>query len=298
MTDRGVQDVAPEVEEAAVEDAAVIRPGGGFVDSQPGNRGRSIVRFTLIQIGVAVGVSVIWEVLSDLGAIPVLYVSRPTAILEALWTGLAGGTMLPALGVSLGETVIGFVIASVLGIVAGVVLYEVPSLERIVRPFLTALNNLPRLALTPLFVVWLGVGFVSHIALIVTMVFFVVLLNTFAGFQGTDRDYLLLAKVLGTSRWKLFTTFMFPAATPAIFVGLQLGLTYSFMGAVIGEIITGGIGLGALVSTYSASYNSAAVFALLLLMALVATALSSAMRVLETSLLRWRVLERRGLTKS
>lgn len=288
------------VAEASVTDAArtdlpapsVAATGHG------GRRGRSRWVVLAAQIGLVVLVGGLWEVLARADVLPVIYVSRPFAIVKALWDGLVHGAMLHALWLTLLETVTGFVIASTLGVLVGVAIYEVPILERVLRPFVTAFNNLPRLALTPLFVLWLGVGFESHVALVVTMVFFVVLLNTYAGFQSTDRDYLLLAKVLGTSRWKLFRDFIFPAATPTIFVGLQLGLTYSFMGAVIGEIITGGTGLGALISQYSATYNSAAVFALLLLMALVATALSALIRRLETFLLRWRVVEQRGLAKS
>src|SRR5262249_31092710 len=135
------------------------------------------------------------------------------------------------------------------------------------------------------------------IALVVTMVFFVVLLNTYAGFAAADRDHLMLAKVLGASRWKRFFSFLFPSAIPAIFVGLQLGLTYSFMGAVIGEIITGGSGLGALIATYSAAYDSAKVFADLLLMAIVATALSGLIKAVEFRLLGWRRHELRGLSE-
>jgi len=147
-------------------------------------------------------------------------------------------------------------------------------------------------------VLWLGVGTWSHIVLVITMVFFVVLLNTYAGLSSADRDHLLLAKVLGASRWKLFVSFLFPSAIPAIFVGLQLGLTYSFMGAVIGEIITGGSGLGAQIATYSSTYDSAKVFADLLLMAIVATALSAVIKAVESRLLGWRRYELRGLVKS
>jgi NitT/TauT family transport system permease protein len=147
-------------------------------------------------------------------------------------------------------------------------------------------------------VLWLGVGTWAHVALIVTMVFFVVLLNTYSGFASCDRDYLLLAKVLGASRRKLFGSFLFPQAIPAIFVGLQLGLTYSFMGAVIGEIITGGSGLGALISTYASTYDSAGIFADLLVIAIVATALSALIKVIESRLLGWRRHELRGLVKN
>jgi NitT/TauT family transport system permease protein len=248
-----------------------------------------------LQLAVVVAGMALWQILAVTGVLPDLYVSRPSAIVVALGDGFRDGSLTSALGDTLTETVIGFLIASAAGIGFGLALYEVPLLERVCRPFLTAANNMPRLALTSLFVLWLGVGTWAHVALIVTMVFFVVLLNTYAGLSGCDRDYLLLAKVLGASRRKRFITFLFPQAIPAVFAGLQLGLTYAFMGAVIGEIITGGSGLGALISTYASTYNSAGVFADLVLMAIVATVLSALIKAIETRLLGWRQHELRGL---
>jgi NitT/TauT family transport system permease protein len=251
-----------------------------------------------LQLAVVVVLAGLWQLLATRGTLPDIYVSRPTRIVAATYDGFANGTLTSALGDTLEETVIGFFLASALGILGGMALYEFPLLERVSRPFLTAANNMPRLALASLFVLWLGVGTWAHVALIVTMVFFVVLLNTYSGFASCDRDYLLLAKVLGASRRKLFGSFLFPQAIPAIFVGLQLGLTYSFMGAVIGEIITGGSGLGALISTYASTYDSAGIFADLLVIAIVATALSALIKVIESRLLGWRRHELRGLVKN
>jgi NitT/TauT family transport system permease protein len=251
-----------------------------------------------LQLAVVVVLAGLWQLLATRGTLPDIYVSRPTRIVAATYDGFANGTLTSALGDTLEETVIGFFLASALGILGGMALYEFPLLERVSRPFLTAANNMPRLALASLFVLWLGVGTWAHVALIVTMVFFVVLLNTYSGFASCDRDYLLLAKVLGASRRKLFGSFLFPQAIPAIFVGLQLGLTYSFIGAVIGEIITGGSGLGALISTYASTYDSAGIFADLLVIAIVATALSALIKVIESRLLGWRRHELRGLVKN
>jgi NitT/TauT family transport system permease protein len=256
-------------------------------------RGRWLV--LSLQLLVVVVLAGLWQLLAVAGSLPDIYLSRPTRIAVAFYDGFADGSLASALGVTMYETVIGFGIAAVLGVLGGMALYQLPLLERVSRPFLTAANNMPRLALTSLFVLWLGVGSWSHIVLVVTMVFFVVLLNTYTGFSSCDRDYLLLAKVLGASRRKLFTSFLFPSAVPEIFVGLQLGLTYSFMGAVIGEIITGGSGLGALIATYASTYDSAGIFADLVLMAIVATVLSVLIKFIESRLLAWRKHELRGL---
>jgi NitT/TauT family transport system permease protein len=265
--------------------------------SAPRRRSRGQRRWLVfgLQILVLLVLAGSWQWLSTNGTLPEIYTSRPTLIVSALVSGLVHGSMLSALGTTMVETVVGFAIASVAGLLVAVAFYFSPLAERVFRPYLTAANNMPRLALTSLFVLWLGVGTWSHIVLVITMVFFVVFMNSYSGFTSASRDNLILAKVLGASRMQLFTRFLLPGAVPSIFVGLQLGLTYSFMGAVIGEIITGGNGLGALISTYSATFNSAGVFADLLLMAIVATILSTLIRAAETRLLRWRRHELRGL---
>jgi NitT/TauT family transport system permease protein len=276
-----------------VDTPGVVAPDAG--PAGPGRRWRGLLLVPLLQLGLLVALAVTWEVLGRARVLPDNYTSRPSEILPALWSGLVSGTDLrSALGVTLYETVLGFVIASVAGFLIGVLFYQVPLLERVWRPFISAANNMPRLALTPLFVLWLGIGTSAHVVLVITMVFFVVLLNTMAGFATSSRDHLVLARVLGASRLKLYSRFLLPSAIPSIFVGLQLGLTYSFMGAVIGEMITGGQGLGAQIVIYSATYSSDKVFADLLLMAIVAALLSGLIKLLEVRLLRWRTYELRS----
>lgn len=274
------------------------RESGGGVGNAPGARiGPRRLAWgwiVLIQVAVIVVAAWVWQLLVDHGVLTEIYVSRPTEIGKALYHSLGDPQVTNALKGTLEETVAGFLIASALGVLFGLAAYQVSVIERVTRPFMTAANNMPRLALTPLFILWFGVGFQSHVVLIISMVFFVVAMNTYAGFISTDRDHLMLARVLGVSRRKLFITFIFPSAAPSIFVGLQLGLAYSFMGAVVGEIISGGNGLGALVAIYSAAYDSAKLFAILVIMAIVATVLSGIMRLIEKFVLRWREHELRG----
>jgi NitT/TauT family transport system permease protein len=110
-----------------------------------------------------------------------------------------------------------------------------------------------------------------------------------------NRDHLLLARTLGASRRQLFAKFILPSAVPTIFAGLQLGLTYSFLTAVVGEMLSGATGLGAKLAVTLATYRTDDFFAALFLLALVATALSNAMRLVERRLLRWRQYELSGL---
>jgi NitT/TauT family transport system permease protein len=275
----------------------VTRPTEPIADIQPRVAGvwrPRILTFGL-QILFLVVIVAAWQLASDHAVFNPDFISKPTDIVKALWNGLVHGQMLSGLGITLRETVIGFLISSAAGIVVALTLYEVPLLYRATRPYITALNNLPRLALAPLFVLWFGIDAESRIALIISFVFFVILLNTYAALQNSNRDHLLLAKAIGAGRIETFTKFILPAAIPTIFAGLQLGLTYSFLGAVVAEILSGGTGLGAQISVYQSTYDTASMFADLVLMAVVATILSGGMRMLESRLLRWRRYELRGL---
>ncbi|WP_326834712.1 ABC transporter permease [Amycolatopsis rhabdoformis] len=268
----------------------------------PGTRrGRRISRRSLLVAAgvvlVLVVVCLLWQLAYDQEWVNPLFLSNPVAVATALWNGVVHGELLGALGITLYETIVGFLLALVSGMVVGTLLHQLPLVNRIVRPYLTLLNNLPRLALAPIFVLWFGVGREARIALVLSFVFFVIALNTQAGLLNTDRDRLVLAKALGAGRFETFWKFQVPEAIPTWFAGFQLGLTYSFLGAIVGEMLTGGDGIGAEVSIGLAVYRTDQVYAEIIIMAVVATLLSGAIRVAEERLLRWRRYELRGLAK-
>jgi NitT/TauT family transport system permease protein len=247
------------------------------------------------QILVLLAILAVWQAIVELGWIREIFVSKPTAILASLARNILEGAILTDLGVTVYETTIGFALSAALGIAVGVALYQAPKANLILRPFLTGLNNLPRLALAPLFVLWFGLDSPSKVALVFSVVFFIIVFNTYAGLQTASRDHLLLARTLGANRRVLFTKFILPSAVPTIFAGLQLGLTYSFLTAVVGEMLSGAQGLGARLQVTLNTYRTADFFASLVMLAVIATALSGAMRLIESHLLRWRRYELGGL---
>jgi NitT/TauT family transport system permease protein len=236
-----------------------------------------------------------WELSARVGWVKPLFTSQPSAIFPALWTSLRGNLVLVDLPVSLYEMLAGFLIGSALGIGVGLVLHEFPLANEVLQPFLTAFNSMPRIALAPLFVLWFGLGPASKIVLVVSLVFFIVLVNTTAGLKASDRDYLLLARTLGAGRWTTFRKFVFPAATPTIFAGLQLGLVYSLLGTIAGEMLGGTGGVGARMAVAVNTFHTDEFFAALLFLVILSTALGTLVRRLELWLLHWRFVEMRGL---
>jgi NitT/TauT family transport system permease protein len=236
-----------------------------------------------------------WQILVNAKVFNPLWTSTPRAVWDAIPEELSSSSVRGALGYTLIEVFAGFGISAVGGIISGVLFFEVPILYQAIRPFITLFNNMPRLIFAPLLVLYFGIGVASRVALVVSLTYIVILLNTLGGLQNSDPDHLRLAKALGAGRVVTFTKFRLPAAIPSIFVGLQLGLNFSLTGAIVGELLTGGNGIGALVSIYMSDYATAQVFADILIIAILATILAALMRALERWLLAWRRLALRGL---
>lgn len=244
-----------------------------------------------LQIAFAAAVIGLWQLLASTRVVDPFWTSEPSSIWSALLNELGSGTFQSAFGITLYETIMGFLISVVAGIVSGVVLFSAPLLFTVLRPFITLFNNLPRLVFAPLLVVYLGLGSWSRITLVISVVYVMVVLNTMAGLRSCEADHLFLAKAMGARRIATFVKFMLPSAIPSIFVSLQLGLTFAFLSAILGELMSGGDGLGSLISSDLSVYAFGNVFALLFIMAVVATIMSSLIRLLERRLLAWRRYE-------
>jgi NitT/TauT family transport system permease protein len=182
---------------------------------------------------------------------------------------------------------IAFVASVVFGVASAVVLDRNNWLDRIISPFLTAFNSMPRIALGPLFILWFGIGIASKIALAFSLGYFIMLLSTLGGLKNVDRDLLLMSRLFGASELRLFRHVRFPWALPSIFAGLKLTLIYCSAGAVIGEMIAAKSGLGLLVQTFSGRFDVAGVMALILIVAFIVMTLTSLMDAIERRLLEW-----------
>lgn len=234
-----------------------------------------------------------WQLVGAGHILNTTFVSYPTQIAGVLYQGVIQGSYWGALAATLYETFTGFVLAAVLGIIAGALLYQFEFLYDVSRPFITAINSVPRIALAPLFVLWFGLGSMSRIVLVFSLAFFIVQSGAYAGLSSVDSDLLLLAKLLGASKTDIFRKFTFPAAVPSIFAGLQLALIYSFLGAVVGEMLGGTQGLGAQLQLAESLFNTPEFFSELAVLLVITLVIAALIRQVERRLLRWRVVELR-----
>ncbi|KQT11630.1 ABC transporter permease [Ramlibacter sp. Leaf400] len=196
-----------------------------------------------------------WEVAVRAQWLPVYSYGQPSGVWREFVLRLASGQLLADTWVTAQEAIIGFLIGSVLGSAAGLLLWLSPTAAAILRPLMVALNGLPKIALAPLIIVWFGVGIESKIAVAAAITFIVALLTSYTGSQEVDQDYVRMLRALGAKRLQIFRMVIVPGSVPWIASAFRLNIGFAMIGAVVGEYISAEKGLGYLVYYAGTLYN-------------------------------------------
>jgi NitT/TauT family transport system permease protein len=190
------------------------------------------------------------------------------------------------------ETLVGFAVAVVLGVVLAMLIVSSRFLEETVLLLLIAFNAIPKVAIAPLFVVWLGTGLMPKFAISATIAVFVIVIDLVAGFQSVDKDMLDLARSLNGSRWKTLRLIQFPHALPHLFSGMKVATMLALIGAVVGEFVASDSGLGYLIMLAQGSFDTVQIFASLLMLGLIGMLLFYVVEFLERLALPWHTSQR------
>lgn len=208
----------------------------------------------------------------------------PGVVLERFWLELTVGGLLGHAAITLGVSALGCVLGVVIALPLGYLIAHVPVVSAAVGPYLAASQAIPAVALAPLLVVWVGYGTVPTALLCTLMVFFPITINTVLGFARLDADVIGAARVDGAGTLTLLVWIEFPLALPAILAGIRNGFVLSVTGAVVGEFVMGGQGLGELLAVYRDRGDTTGMLAVLGALVLAAVALFGAVRLLERRL--------------
>ncbi|UEM24432.1 ABC transporter permease (plasmid) [Skermanella mucosa] len=245
----------------------------------------------LMQVALGVAFLVAWQLIAG-RVIDEFMISSPLAVAQRLWGWFADGSIFVHIWATLYATLIGFFIGATAGIVGGIWLGLSPFLSRLLNPFIWAFNALPKVALAPLFILWFGLGINSKVALAAVLVVFLVFVNTFAGVREVDQDLVESLRLMRAKRRQILTKVVLPSATSWIFVGLKTAVPYALIGAIIGELIAANRGLGYLVQRAGSEFDTAGVFAALVVIALLAVLFNEAVGAVQTWLEGWKVVSR------
>jgi len=214
-------------------------------------------------------------------------VPPPAAVAESFVELLTSRSTLYHAWITLYETLVGFVLATVIGVGLGAVLGKTPWLEQALNPFIVATQVVPKVALVPLFILWFGFGPEAKIVVAAVLAFFPILTNTVLGVKSVDLGHKDVMTVLNARRWQRFVTLELPSALPAVLAGMEVGVVLAIIGAVVGEYLGGSTGLGHLAVAALNDYKVGALFAIILLLTLIGFALYVLVGTLKHFVIPW-----------
>ncbi|MBK5265957.1 MAG: ABC transporter permease [Acidimicrobiia bacterium] len=284
----------PAAPEPTIDDSGRIettKVSLGYVWRRIGPAIITVINLTVFFIG--------WEIFARSGVVNNIFIPRPSDMFTTLWQGLTdpapvvtlGGNLLDHVLYSLRNLGIGIVIACIIGIPLGLLMGANRWVDTLLSPYVWAISSMPRIALVPLFIIFLGFTVKMHLTVIVLSAVFPIMINSWAGVKTTDKSMLAAARVFGASRRELYTKVVFPFTLPFIIAGIQQGIGRGLVGLTIAEILGGSRGIGFLILRSADSFNAPLMFGVLFILVIVSLTLIQITRWVEAKVAPWRNLD-------
>jgi NitT/TauT family transport system permease protein len=216
------------------------------------------------------------------------WIPPPALVAKRFWLGLASGDLWFHSRYTLAAALLGFLLGGVPGAVLPFALRRLPVVQAILDPYLVAGYGAPKVALTPLFVIWFGIGLESKVALVTAVVFFMVFFMTAAGLRATDQKLIAMARVYGADERLIAREIVWPAAVPFIFTSFRVAAPYAIGTAVVGELISSNRGLGYFIQSAATNFDPAGIFVGVVALAALVIGLNAVFSWTEGRLLAWR----------
>jgi NitT/TauT family transport system permease protein len=232
--------------------------------------------------------AVLWEVLARYVVKSTLFFAPLSAVFVSMVKMWEAGTLQEDIFVSLQTFVVGFVLGSIVAILVGVIMASSEVLRDFIDPWISAMYATPFIALAPLFTLWFGIGLTAHAAVVFIVVFFPVLINTFAGLTTTDPVLVEVIRSFNASERQVFLKVRFPSALPFVIAGLRLGVARGLVGVVVAEMFGSNAGIGFRILVSGQAFDTAALFVGILILAVAGVVGVELIKVLERKAAPWR----------
>lgn len=274
------KDVSQEHAEVsrAPDDTVALKQDAGF-----NYRGLSI---TFIRFGIVGGFLLLWQIASGRWIEPFL-ISSPSRIFASMISGFQSGDLLQHTWVTFTEIAIGFPLGALTGIALGYWFGRSRVLAEVFEPIIIALNGIPRTALAPLFIVWLGIGIWSKVGVVFLLTFFLNFFNTYTGMRQMDQEYVDLARLMRVRGLKLTFRVILPAISPYVFTGIRTSIPFSVIGAIVGEFIAATEGVGFFIRLSAGIFRTADVFVGIIVLMCMVIIMDKIAGMVEKRVLRW-----------
>jgi NitT/TauT family transport system permease protein len=239
----------------------------------------------VLALGLAAIVTVLWELAIRLFRVPTFVLPAPSAVIRSLienWAQLASATESTAL-----EILLGFVLAALTGIAVALVIVRFDRFGRALYPLVVLFQNVPKVALAPIFILWFGFDLAPKVVLIVVIAFFPVAIDMLVGLQSVEPSFVALMQSVGASRSKILLDVRIPHSLPHLMAGLKVAITFSVIGAIVGEFAGASRGLGYMIQFASTQLDTPLIFAALLVVSVLGLAFYYVVELAERLLVPW-----------
>jgi len=246
------------------------------------------LRIKLLQMLVLVLVLGLWESSTRSGWLDATWISSPALLWQSFWEALRSGEIVRHTGVTLAEAFSGLVLGAVVGVSMGVMLSVNRVFGSAMEPYVIALNSLPRVALAPLIVMYVGVGFMSKFLLSFSLVVVPMMISTYEGIKATEPIWLDSMRVFRANRLQIFSKVLLPNCVPWIFSAIRVSISLAIVGAIVGEFISARAGIGYMIDHAAGGFDTTGMLMPLFVLMIIAFALDRLVLLLSFPLMRWR----------
>jgi NitT/TauT family transport system permease protein len=240
-------------------------------------------------LSVLIGIG-LWEACSRLFFDP-LFLPPPSAVWGRFLQLAGDGTLIDDITVSGQSYLLGLAVAIVAGVLLGVAMASSPLVRDVLDPWVSALNATPTIALAPLFILILGLGVESKVAICAIVMLFPILVNTYYGFSATDQQLVEAARAYAATPWQSYLKIKLPMALPSVIAGLRLSAAHGLVGVVVSELFGARAGIGLLIQTSAETFDTRALFVGISLLGVVGVVITYALIAVERRIGRWRVAQ-------
>lgn len=234
-----------------------------------------------LQIGLLIAIIGFWELFAQIGVIDSFFMSSPSRMINTIIELASSGELFTHIWTTLYEAILGFVIATALGLIIAIALWWSETLRRVLDPYIVVLNALPKIALGPLIIIWFGSGTKAIVVMAILILIIVTILSMLSAFMSCDKDKILLMQSMGANKWQLFTKLVFPNALGELVSILKINVGLTWVGTIMGEYLVSKAGLGYLIVYGGTVFNLDLVMASTLILCVLATAMYFGVVALE-----------------
>ncbi|HHV26449.1 MAG TPA: ABC transporter permease [Tissierellia bacterium] len=242
---------------------------------------------TITQILILVVWLFLWEVTAKLGWIDTFLTSSPSEVWKLFVEYTKNGNLFYHIGISVTETIIGFLIGTILGVLVAIMLWWSDFVAKVLDPYLVVLNSLPKTALAPIIIIWVGAGYSGIIVTAITVSIVVTIMNVYSGFRNVDEDKIKLLETFGATKFQVLKKVVLPSSFPTIISTLKVNIGLSWVGVIVGEFLVSKAGIGYLIVYGGQVFKLDLVMMSVFILAIISAVMYQLIAFVEKKLTKW-----------